>query len=125
MGSGDVTRRADAARKFLAASTLLEGEAGYEQVQAALAVLSGIAAADAVCGKVLGQRARGQDHREATSLLAQVNGAEDAVVALRTLVGQKDNAHYSAELVRSSAALQMARAAGQLVRFMEVTLERR
>jgi hypothetical protein len=41
-------------------------------VAAALAVLAGIAASDATCCVVLGERSRGQDHRQATSLLRRV-----------------------------------------------------
>lgn len=65
-------------------------------VAAALAVLAGIAAADAVCGAVLGQRSRGQDHRQAADLLHGVNpdGAPMAK-ALRELLDLKDASHYA------------------------------
>lgn len=45
---------------------------GYANVSGALAVLAGIAIADAVCCEVLGRRHRGEDHRAASDLLRQV-----------------------------------------------------
>lgn len=41
-------------------------------VAAALSVLAGIAAADAACCSALGERSRGQDHRQAEQLVATV-----------------------------------------------------
>jgi hypothetical protein len=41
-------------------------------VAEALAVLSGIAAADAACCAALGRHSRGEDHREAAALLRQI-----------------------------------------------------
>ena len=41
-------------------------------VAAALSVLAGIAAADAACCRALGERSRGQDHRQAEQLVATV-----------------------------------------------------
>jgi hypothetical protein len=75
-------------------------------VSAALAVLGGIAAVDAACCAALRKRARGQDHREATRLVAAVrpHGAEMAKRLERLLAG-KDAAHYGLNLVsRSNAA---------------------
>lgn len=42
------------------------------QVAASNSILAGIAAADAICGSVLGERANDQDHRAAIQLLATV-----------------------------------------------------
>jgi len=64
-------------------------------VAAALAVLSGIAAADAACCAALGRRARGEDHREAAALLRQIVPAGDrAAKALIELLNLKDTAQY-------------------------------
>jgi hypothetical protein len=50
-------------------------DAASASVAAGLAVLAGIAAADAACCAALGRRARGQDHRQAVSLLTDVHRA--------------------------------------------------
>lgn len=47
-----------------------EQDDASRNVAAGNAVLAGIAAADAICCVHLGKRSRGQDHREAVSLLA-------------------------------------------------------
>jgi hypothetical protein len=64
-------------------------------VAAALAVLSGIASADAACCAALGRRSRGEDHREAADLLNQIVPAGDrAAKALVELLNLKDTAQY-------------------------------
>jgi len=74
------------------------GEAGdveYASAAAALAVLAGIASADASCCAALGRRSRGQDHNQATELVEQVTpGGAAAAKALRRLLSLKDEAHY-------------------------------
>lgn len=59
------------------------------QVAASNAVLAGIAAADAICGTVLGVCSDEQDHRTANALLKQVKGAEGLVVELQRLLADK------------------------------------
>jgi len=82
-------------------------------VAAALAVLAGIAAADAACCAALGRRARGQDHRQALAMLAQVAPDGQAMSRdLDRLLAVKDNAHYGLLHVsgqRAAAALRQAR----------------
>jgi hypothetical protein len=64
-------------------------------VAAALAVLSGIASADAACCAALGRRSRGEDHREEAALLRQIVPAGDrAAKALLELISLKDTAQY-------------------------------
>jgi hypothetical protein len=64
-------------------------------VAAAVAVLSGIAAADAACCAALGRRSRGEDHREAAALLRQIiPGGDRAANALIELLNLKDTAQY-------------------------------
>lgn len=86
------------ADKFLVVAELVESEVETDpamaSVSASLAVLAGIAASDAACGASLGMRSRGQDHRQAADLLAQVVGSQDAVRSLRRLLDLKDAAHY-------------------------------
>lgn len=72
--------RLDNARKSLEVAELAAGEdeiPASRSVAAALAVLSGIAFADAACCAALGRRSRGDDHREAAILLRQIVPAGD------------------------------------------------
>jgi hypothetical protein len=62
---------------------------------AALCVLAGIAACDAACCSSLGRRSRGQDHRQAQVLVAQVPvHGSDMAKSLRRLLNLKDEAQY-------------------------------
>jgi hypothetical protein len=69
----DARIRRSHARKFLEVAEIAAGEhdqdAEYASVAASLAVLAGIAAADAACCKALGVRSRSQDHHEAEKYL--------------------------------------------------------
>jgi hypothetical protein len=89
-------RLADA-RKFLELAEVVddESETAALGVSAANAVLAGIAAADAACCRALGERSRGDDHRDAVALVAQVTpGGDDAANALRRLLAVKNDAEY-------------------------------
>ena len=105
----DARNRLTQARAFCDAAGLVledESEIAGPGVAAALAVLGGIAAVDAGCCAALRKRARGQDHREATRLIAAVrpHGTQMAK-RLERLVAAKDDAHYGLKLVsRSNAA---------------------
>ena len=103
--------RLDQARAFLEVAELVLGETeeglATPQVAAALAVLAGIAASDAACCLRLGQRPRGQDHRQAVELLATVRpGGPDMARDLRRLLEMKDLAHYAATMVSAARAQQ-------------------
>lgn len=85
-------------------------------VAAALAVLSAIAATDAICGIRLGRFARGQDHQQAATLLETVDLPDRALPAkLRRLLDAKDRAHYSPQLMSGSDARALVRLARQIV----------
>ena|SRR5664280_2357946 len=82
----DVRHRAGAAREHLQVTLerldYVEGEterSAEAQVAASNAISAGIAAADAICGAVLGERASDQDHRAAVTLLATVTPDGPAV----------------------------------------------
>ena len=101
----DARSRFKRAESFLIVADLVLGERveTYEQedginlsgVAAALAVLSGIAAADAACCYRLGTRSRGQDHAQAVDLVKQViPHGEDLARDLDRMLVLKDNAHY-------------------------------
>jgi len=90
----------------------------YLNVAASLAVLSGIAASDAIaiCCIRLGCRHRGDDHRSAAELLrtATPDGAELAKALLR-LLDLKDAAHYGVMVVASRKARDALRWSARLV----------
>ncbi|MGH3715599.1 MAG: hypothetical protein ACRDT4_19390 [Micromonosporaceae bacterium] len=108
--------RIDQARAFLEVAELVGDEPddlASPGVAAALAVLAGIAAADAACCARLGVRSRGQDHRQAVELLAQV-GSDGRSLGrtLDRLLDIKDGAHYGAVFVsrqKATAAVRQAR----------------
>lgn len=95
-------RRAEAF--FYVATLVLGEEVGIDEhddginlsgVSAALAVLAGIAAADAVCCHRLGEHSRGPGHKQAVALVRTVlpSGLVMAGDLVR-LLDLKDNAHY-------------------------------
>lgn len=117
------------ARKFLDVAELVAGEGGeveYASAAAALAVLAGIAAADAACCAALGRRPRGQDHRQAIGLVEQVvPGGAQAAKALRRLLGLKDEAHYGLFDVGGQDLQAALRQAKTLVEFADEVIQRR
>ena len=93
-------------------------------VAAALAVLSGIAAADAACCAALGRRSRGEDHREAAALLQQIVEGERAAKALVDLLNLKDTAQYGLIPITSRELTTVLRRARTLLEFAGETLRR-
>ncbi len=115
-GSSQARARLDQARAFLEVAELIgtqDDELATPNVATALAVLAGIAASDAACCAALGQRSRGQDHRQAVSLLAQATPSGKTMARdLERLLAIKDDAHYGLLHVssqRATAALKQAR----------------
>jgi hypothetical protein len=111
--------RLDQARAFLDVAELVsaeESDLANEHVSAALAVLAGIAAADAACCAALGQRSRGQDHRQALALVAQAGpDGKSLSRALGRLLDIKDGAHYGMVYVNPQQAKTAIRHATTLV----------
>jgi hypothetical protein len=103
-----------------------EGEGrSYAGVAASLAVLAGIAASDAACCRALGRRARGDDHQEASALLAQVEpGGQEASRALARLLSIKDGAQYGFTDVGGANLRGAMRQAGAVVEFAAAVLVR-
>lgn len=86
----------DRARKFYEVAQLVDGEAytvpSASSVAAALAVLAGIAAADAACCTAIGRRSRAQDHKVAVELVRQVEpGGTEAAKKRDRLLDLKDS----------------------------------
>jgi hypothetical protein len=118
----EANKRLTDAQAFLEAAELVDDPSA----SAANAVLAGIAAADAACCKTLGERSRGQDHRNAVALVEQVApGGKDAANALSRLLGLKNDAEYG--LTKLSAANRDAalRQARKLVGWAETVLRSR
>lgn len=123
----DARVRLDQARKFLEVAGLVAGETEIPaslSVAAALAVLAGIAASDAACCAALGRRARGQDHRQALPVLAEVEGGRRASRDLGRLLDLKDAAHYGLIYVSRQKLTGALAQAGRLVHFAEDVLAR-
>jgi len=127
-GEGEARTRGRHARKFLEVAEIAaeehEQDPEYASVAVSLAVLAGIAAADAASCKALGERARGQDHHEAEALVEQVKGGEDPARDLRALLDLKDEANYGFVDVNASELRRALRRARSLVEFAERVLRR-
>jgi hypothetical protein len=124
----DARTRLRHARQFLEVAVLVAGEGDdieYSSQAAALAVLAGIAASDAACCKALGRRSRGQDHREAATLVEQITpGGKTAANSLRRLLNLKDEAHYGLFDVSGQDLKTALRQAENMVKFAEKALNR-
>lgn len=105
-----LSRLSQADAFLLAAELVVDDYTGDStpSVAASLAVLAGIAAADAACCARLGVRARGQAHAEAVKLLATVEpGGSDMAKDLRRLLNRKDESQCGLTLVSSADAGRM------------------
>src|SRR5699024_6734144 len=125
-GRQEARTRAAQARKFLETAELILGaddDLATPGAAAALAVLAGIASADALCCYSLGYRARGADHREATRLLAQVEpGGRQLSRALARLLEIKDGSHYGVVYLTSARAMTALKHAATLTEAAKVGL---
>lgn len=119
-------KRLQDARKFLEVAELVDDEPLQisSGVSASLAVLAGIAAADAACCSVLGLRSRGQNHDEAAELLERVVRSADAVRALQRLLSLKNEAQYGLISVSATRRNSALRQAAHVVAFAEDVMAR-
>ncbi len=123
----DARIRLGQAQKFLEVAELVADEAAEEafSVSAALAVLAGIAAADAACCAAVGRRSRTQDHHDAEALVEQITpGGHVAATRLRRLIDLKDTAHYGLINVTRQRLTAAIRQANSLVEFATATIGR-
>ncbi|MGH3304774.1 MAG: hypothetical protein ACRDOK_24520 [Streptosporangiaceae bacterium] len=128
----DARTRAAHARAYLEAAKLIRGDAykpedlNFNHVAAGNAVLAAIAASDALCSRLLGERSRGQDHRDAVGLLEQVRfgtGTDEAQArrahglarALATALDLGDDSHYGTLMVGATELRRLIRATELLV----------
>lgn len=92
----------------------------YGAAAASIAILAGIAAADAACCKALGCRSRSDNHHDAERLLAKISpGGKGAASHLRKLISIKDTAHYGFISMSATELKRSLRQAEQLVQFAE------
>lgn len=112
--------------KLVTSDGSLPADYDYNHVAAGVAVLAAIAASDAICCRLLGERARGQDHRDAVDLLAtvrfgdgspavQAKRARDLGAALATVLDFKDEAHYGTTLLGPAQVRRLIKGADKLV----------
>ena len=88
-------------------------------------MLAGIAAADAACCRALGERSRGDDHRDAIALVAQViPGGRDAANALGRLLALKNDAEYGLSVISQTKRETALRQAHKLVEFAAAVVQR-
>jgi hypothetical protein len=98
----------------------------FNHVAADNAVLAAIAASDAVCCRLLGERSRGQDHREAVTLLEQLRfgpgsssdqarHAKGLAQAPATALDLKDDSHYGTLMIGGPEPARLIRAAEKQV----------
>ena len=119
-GRPEVRIRLAQATQYVEVAKLVLGDVSDESrpgVAGSLAVLAGIAAADATCCVTLRQRFRGQDHQGAANLVVTVspNGATMAN-DLRRLLKKKDDAHYASSFLGATTAKEMVTWAERLIR---------
>ncbi len=90
-GGPQARQRLGHARSFLEVAELTadvsDPSLEYGSVAASVAILAGIAAADAVCCQELGKRSRSENHHDAEALLEQITpGGKRAASQLRQLI---------------------------------------
>ncbi|GAA2579062.1 hypothetical protein GCM10010435_64870 [Winogradskya consettensis] len=117
MNAIDSKQRAATAREHLAVARerlevadIAPGPSEMAQVAASNAILSGIAAADAICGTVLGECSSDPDHRAASQMLRRVQGADGLAAKLQQLVADKTAIQYGGYCTNSVARASVARA---------------
>jgi hypothetical protein len=123
----DARKRYRDAEKYLEVAELVATEDSLEShnVATGLAVLAGIAAADAACCKALGESSRGPDHQDAVLFLRRIAPNGDAAATnFERLVGLKDKAHYSFLNVSAQDRKAALRRAQSLLEFAREVLER-
>lgn len=112
------------ARSFLEVAEMVADEGDpsleYGSAAASIAVLAGIAAADAACCEALGRRSRSDNHRDAEQLLVKIApGGKTAASHLGKLLNVKDTAHYGFITLSAPELKRSLRQAEQLVGFAE------
>lgn len=123
----DATNRLQQADAFVFAAELVlddRNDIATPGVAAALAVLGGIAGADAACCARLGKRARGQAHADAVRLVSTVKPHGSMIAKdLKRLVDRKDASHYGVAFVSAAEAEKMVVWAKRLCSYASKAVE--
>ena len=117
-GRVEATARLNQAYEFADLATLDSGSTYGPTRSASVsnAVLAGIAASDAICCLALGERAAGEDHNDAVSLLQSApRVGPDAASYLVVLLGIKNKAQYLATDPNMSEAKRSIRSMRSLL----------
>ena len=128
MSDADVAARAAQARSFLEAARMAMefaselGDGPSANVATSNAVLAGIAAADAICGKALQLRSNSSNHAEAIALLRRAYGGDTAANHLKALVAIKSTAAYEPRMVTAAKSAEALQHADRLVVAMDKML---
>jgi hypothetical protein len=126
-GRAEATGRLAQADAYLVAARLVVDDptdVANPGVGGALAVLAGVAAADAACCARLAIRARGQDHKEATTLVATVVPHGPAMAKdLQRLLDRKDTVHYGTTMISPADGARMVEWAARLVGHAHAVVE--
>jgi hypothetical protein len=125
--AADARKRLTDGEKYLEVAELVATEDSLEShnVAVGLAVLAGIAAADAASCSAFGESSRGPDHRDAASFLQRITpGGDTAANHFERLVGLKDKAHYSFLNLSGQDRTGAIRRACHLVDFAREVLQR-
>lgn len=120
-----VRQRAEQARDFLdlADRVSTDDSPVRTNIVGSLCVLAGIAAADAICGRLVGERSVGENHADAVRLLDRATPPTSRAAGnLRRLLAAKTDTQYGTDLVGESTAGDLLRAAQRLVDEMERVL---
>lgn len=128
-GEPQARQRLGHARSFLEVAELTadvsDPSLEYGSVAASVAILAGIAAADAACCQELGKRSRSENHHDAEVLLEQITpGGKRAAGQLRQLIDLRDTAHYGFISISAPQLKRSLRQAQHLVEFAEEVLRR-
>ena len=128
-GEPGAQQRLAHARSFLEVAELVadvsDPSLEYGSVAASVAIIAGIAAADAACCQELGKRSRSENHHDAEALLEQITpGGKRATSQLRQLIDLKDTAHYGFINISAPQLKRSLRQAQHLVEFAEEVLRR-
>ena len=95
LNNAEARARLSEARAYLemAALNVASDSPAERKVSGSHAILAGIAAADAICGLVLGERRAGDDHARAVAILTQaVRPTKKAPNSLRRLLSESAHA---------------------------------
>ena len=113
---GQAKARRIIAARYLDVAELAATEEGpgANNVVIGIAVLSGIAASDAICIAATGSRYSGDDHAEAARVLGRVDRALGN--ELSKLVRLKPGAHYGSTFISDTDRVRALRAARRLVK---------